>query len=80
MTRYIKKSYAVDAIQYLDNAEQVVQFTGGSLVKEEDERLYIQTDGCLIRACPTDYVARGSNGNCYSWKKHMFEDMFVEGR
>jgi hypothetical protein len=77
MTEYIKNSYKVDAKQYIDNEYEVAAFAAGVVKKVQDGRVYIQTEENILRVCPTDYVVRSDTGKCYTWKKHMFEDVFV---
>lgn len=87
--RYRKKPVEVEAIQWVDNTEEIINFCGKDLIAHDVfdtawkvgmapvcERLIIHTlEGDMI-ASRYDYIIKGVNGEFYPCKPDIFEKTY----
>ena len=78
--RYRKKPVVIEALQFLDTAERVVELSHFidnqdvvvSYKYPEDPRLILQTLEGRLEASVGDYIIRGIKGEYYSCKPDIF--------
>ena len=75
--RYKKKPREVDAIQYLDNPEEVADFVRVRVQEQEGELLIYTSDGTM-HVQEGFYIVKGTYGGYYSCDPELFESRFEE--
>lgn len=86
MKQYKKKPVVIEAIQFVDDAERILEiqeFMGGGLlrVNYEDPKnpfIRIETLEGEMKAMEGDYIIKGVNGEFYPCKPDIFEKTYDE--
>ena len=73
--KYVKNPIPVDAIQYLDNQDELIKFCGDDIFFDELGP-YIHTLEGDMRFNSGDYVIKGIHGEIYPCKKDIFEESY----
>lgn len=82
IAKYCKKPVEIEAIQFLDNTEQICvlsEFVGKNIVvsyKHPVPCLIIETLEGDMKATPGDYIIKGVKGEFYPCRKDIFEQTY----
>ena len=72
MAKYRKKPVVIDAVQFLENLDEVKAFVGSG-ARFQDGRLLIDTLEGALHASPGDWVIKGIGGEFYPCKPDIFK-------
>lgn len=86
MKQYKKKPMVIEAIQFVDDAERILEiqeFMGGGLLRvnyEDPENPFIRIETLEgeMKAMEGDYIIKGVNGEFYPCKPDIFEKTYDE--
>lgn len=75
--KYRKKPIVIEAIQFIDNLDEIESFIGGDVEFRDGKLLIITLEGPLL-ASPNDFIIKGINGEFYPCKPDIFESTYEE--
>lgn len=83
--KFRKKPVVIEAVQFVNNVDEVEQFVGmelrGNMNGEEDvQELIIPTLEGEMTAKVTDWIIKGVNGEFYPCKPDIFENTYEPSR
>lgn len=75
--KYRKKPVVIEAIQFTDNAEEIIKWADGDIIKTEyPTALSIETAEGTMEAHVGDYIIKGVEGEIYPCSPSVFKKTY----
>ena len=73
MPKFKKKPVIIEAIQWVGNYKEILEFTNYQAYKKLDDNLYVDTMEGEMQANINDWIIKGAQGEFYPCKPDIFE-------